>query len=91
MYSNTDKNGHFNIIKYIVSNGCGSLKDVKGDYGCTQWSYYIKCNVEDMDDIEKCFDNDKFLNIIDAVKLTSNKYNYVILKYLKEKFWRDFI
>jgi len=91
MYSNTNKNGHFGITKYIVSNGCGSLKDIKGKYGCTQWSYYIKCDVEDMDDIEKCFSNNKFLDIIDAVKLTSNKYNYVILKYLRKNFWKEFV
>ena len=34
-----------------------------------------------MSDIEKCFQNKDFLNIIDAVKLTSNKYNYSILKF----------
>jgi hypothetical protein len=30
------------------------------------------------------------LNIIDAVKLTSNKYNYSILRYLKKDFWKEF-
>ena len=42
-----------------------------------------------MDDIEKCFQNKEFLNIIDAVKLTSNKYNYSILKYLKKTFGKN--
>jgi hypothetical protein len=90
-YSNTNTKGHFGITKFIVSNGSGFYKDVEGEYGCTEWAYYIKCDVEDMDNIEKCFQNQEFLNIIDAVKLTSNKYNYSILKYLKKDFWKEFI
>jgi hypothetical protein len=90
-WSNINNNGHFGETKYIVSNGNGYYKDINGDYGCTEWSYYIKCNPEDMDDIYKCFQNKEFLNLIDAVKLTSNKYNYVILKHLKKNFWMDFI
>jgi hypothetical protein len=90
-YSNTNTKGHFGVCKYIISNGCGSIKDIKGEYGCTEWSYYIKCDPEDINDIEKCFNNKKFLKLIDAVKLTSNKYNYVILKHLKNSFWKEFI
>jgi len=90
-WSSKNDKGHFDVIKYIISNGCGLYKDTTGKYGCTEWAYHIKCNIEDMDDIEKCFKNTKFLNIIDAVKLTSNKYNYVILKHLKNKFWKEFV
>jgi hypothetical protein len=90
-YSNTNTKGHFGVCKYIVSNGCGRIRDINGEYGCTEWSYYIKCQPENMDDIEKCFSNNKFLNLNDALKLTSNKYNYSILKYLKKDFWKEFI
>jgi len=90
-YSNTNTKGHFGVCKYIISNGCGRIRDINGEYGCTQWSYYIKCQPEDMDNIENCFNNKKFLNLIDAVKLTSNKYNYAILKYLKKDFFKEFI
>ena len=90
-WSKINNNGHFGITKYILSNGNGYYKDIKGEYGCTEWSYYINCNIKDMDHIYNCFKNIEFLNIIDAVKLTSNKYNYVILKYLKKDFWKEFI
>lgn len=90
-YSSVNNKGHFGVIKYIISNGTGFFKDVNGKYGCTEWSYYIKCDINDMDDIEKCFNNKNFLNIVDAVKLTSNKYNYVILKHLKKNFWKEFV
>ena len=89
-YSKIDR-GHFGITKYILSNGSGYYKDNDGKYGCTEWSYYIKCNEEDLEQIEKCFQDKNFLNIVDAVKLTSNKYNYFILKYLKKNFWSEFI
>jgi len=89
-YSNTNTKGHFGITKFIISNGSGFHKDIEGKYGLTQWAYYIKCKKENMDDIERCFQNPDFLNIIDAVKLTSNKYNYSVLKYLKKDFWKEF-
>ena len=90
-WSNRNDKGHFGITKFIISNGSGFYKDNDGIYGCTEWAYYIPCKKEDMNDIKKCFKNSNFLNIIDAVKLTSNKYNYVILKHLKKDFWKEFI
>jgi hypothetical protein len=90
-YSNINEKGHFGIPKYIVSNGYGHLKDINGDYGCTEWSYYIICDVDDMDDIERCFKNKQFQKLIDSVRLTSNKYNHVILKHLKKNFWKKFL
>lgn len=90
-WSKINSNGHFGVSKYIISNGNGYYKDLYGKYGCTEWSYYIKCSIEDMDNIHKCFENKEFLKLVDAVKLTSNKYNYVILKHLKKDFWKEFI
>ena len=43
-----------------------------------------------MDNIEKAFNSEKFKNVIDAINLTSNKYNYNILKLFKKDFWKDF-
>lgn len=90
-YSNTNNKGHFDQTKFIISNGAGYYKDIEGKYGCTEWAYYIKCTKNDMNKIEKCFQNTTFLNIIDAVKLTSNRYNHCILKHLKKEFWNEFV
>lgn len=90
-WSKINNKGHFGISKFIISNGNGFLKDPEGKYGCTEWAYTIKCNEEDMESIEKCIKSKKFKNMIDAVKLTSNKYNYPVLKHLKKDFWKDFI
>jgi hypothetical protein len=90
-WSSRNDNGHFNITKFIFSNGNGYYKDVNGDYGLTQWAYAIKCNKEDIDSVEKAFNSNKFNNIIDAINLTSNKYNYNIIKLFKKDFWKEFI
>ena len=90
-WSNRNDCGHFNITKFIFSNGNGYYKDINGEYGLTQWAYAIKCKKEDIDNVEKAFNSNKFNNIIDAINLTSNKYNYNIIKLFKKDFWKEFI
>ena len=90
-WSSINDNGHFGITKFIFSNGYGYYKDYIGEYGLTEWAYAIECNKEDMDNIEKMFNSTKFKNIIDAINLTSNKYNYNVLKEFKKDFWKEFI
>ena len=82
---------NFCITKFIFSNGNGTFKDFDGDYGLTQWAYAIKCNKEDMNDVEKAYNSDKFKNIVDAINLTSNRYNYNVIKQFKNNFWKEFI
>ena len=76
---------------FIFSNGNGHIKDINGEYGLTQWAYAFKCNSKDIDNLEKVFNSNKFKNIINAINLTSNKYNYNIIKLFKKDFWKDFI
>jgi hypothetical protein len=89
-WSSVNDKGHFGISKFIFSNGLGYLYDSNGKYGLTQWAYAIPCNEKDKNLIRKIFVSDKFKNIINAIQLTSNKYNYNILKYFKKDFWNDF-
>lgn len=90
-WSNRNDNGHFGITKFIFSNGNGFYKDINGYYGLTQWAYAIKCKKEDMDSVEISFNSKNFNDIIDAINLTSNKYNYNVMKLFKKDFWKDFI
>ena len=90
-WSNCNDKGHFNITKFIFSNGNGSFQDINGEYGLTQWAYSIKCNKEDMNNVEKAFNSNKFNNIKDAINLPSEKYNYNIMKLFKNDFWKVFI
>ena len=90
-WSSRNDKGHFGIVKFIFSNGQGYLKDYKGEYGLTEWAYAFKCKIEEMETIEKSFKSKKFNDMINAIKLTSNKYNYNILKLFKKDFYKDFI
>ena len=90
-WSSINTKGHFNVSKFIFSNGNGHIKDINGEYGLTQWAYAFKCNSKDIDNLEKVFNSNKFKNIINAINLTSNKYNYNIIKLFKKDFWKDFI
>jgi hypothetical protein len=90
-WSSRNDNGHFNLTKFIFSNGNGYYKDMNGEYGLTQWAYAIKCKKEDIDKVEEAFNSNKFNNIIDAINLTSNKYNYNVMKLFKKDFWKEFI
>ena len=91
-WSSRNNNGHFGISKFIFSNGNGYFKDINGEYGLTEWAYAFICeNKTQFDIIEKIFMTKKFKDIIEAIELTSNKYNYNILKYFKEDFYKEFI
>jgi len=82
-WSKINDKGHFGITKFIFSNGNGYYKDVNGEYGLTQWAYAIKCKREDIDNVEKAYNSIKFSNIINSINLTSNKYNYNVIKLFK--------
>lgn len=90
-WSSRNDNGHFGISKFIFSNGEGFIRDLEGKYGLTEWAYAIICDGKNISDVEKAFKSNKLKNIIDAIKLTSNKYNYNVMKLFKKDFWKDFV
>jgi hypothetical protein len=90
-WSSRNDLGHFGVSKLIFSNGMGFIHDVDGLYGLTQWAYALPCSGEAMKELELVFKNSiGLLNIFDAIKLTSEKYNYKILKHFKKDFWKDY-
>ena len=44
-----------------------------------------------MNNIINMYKSNKFKKIINAIQLTSNKYNYPILRLFKKDFWKEFI
>jgi hypothetical protein len=84
------KKEHFGKCKFILSNGSGYIKDPDGLYGLTQWAYAIYCNSDELDTIEKVIHSRLFKTLVDATKLTYNKYNYSILRHLKQGWYKDF-
>lgn len=90
-WSSVNNKGHFGVSKFIFSNGNGYVKDSEGTYGLTQWAYAFKCSEEDMNNVEKAFNSEEFNTIVDAINLTSNKYNYNVMKLFKKDFWKEFL
>ena len=90
-WSSINNKGHFNIPKFIFTNGSGFIYDKNGEYGLTQWAYAIPCEENNKNDIEKAFNSEKFENIMNAICLTSNRYNYNIIKLFKKDFWKELL
>lgn len=91
-WSSRNDLGHFKTKKFIFSNGSGIIKDYKGNYGLTEWAYSFVCqNNKELNDMEKIFKTNKFQNFINAINLTSDKYNYNIMKCMKPDWYKQFL
>lgn len=92
-FSKTINNGHFNIPKVIWSNGLGTypIVDNIGQYGLTQFSYGIVDELENLENIKKSLESDKFLKLMEYSKFTNNKYDYKVISTFKKDFWKDFV
>jgi hypothetical protein len=90
-YSNTNKNGHFNLSKFIFSNGAGFYCDNKGEYGLTEWAYCIYDEPEILPLIEKTFRSNDFNKIKKALIFDSKSFNIKVMKLFKKDFYKDFI
>lgn len=92
-YSNTNQNGHFGIPKVIWSNGAGSdvIVDKNGEYGLTQFSYAIAADRNDLENIKKAIQSEKFQEICGMVKTTLDRYSKNFMMRLKKDFWKEFV
>jgi len=90
-YSNTNKNGHFGLSKFIFSNGAGFYCDINGDYGLTQWAYCIYDDKKNLQKIKETFLTKKFNNIKNAIQLDSSSYNIKVMKLFRKDFYNEFI
>jgi hypothetical protein len=91
-WSNTTEKGMFNIPKVIFGSGAtGFIIDKNGDYGLTQWATGIVDDVENLENIAKVLNSDKFKDIILATSVSKAEINRKILKHFKKDFWKEFI
>lgn len=90
-YSNTNKNGHFGLSKFIFSNGAGFFCDTNGEYGLTQWAYCIYDIKDNLIKINDAFRTNEFNDIKNAIQLDSSSYNIKVMKLFKKDFYKDFI
>lgn len=93
-YSNINSNGHFGVPKVIWSNGKASspVIDMDGEFGLTQFSYAILDDRQNLENIKKAMDNDKFITMMKNCDMNDgNRFNRKILSQFKKDFWKEFI
>jgi hypothetical protein len=91
-YTNLN-NKHFGIPKLIWANGAsGVFVDKFGDYGLTQFAYAIIDNVENLENIRKAMQTEKFIKDIMGFKHSlGDKYNRKVISTFRKDFWKKFI
>ena len=92
-YSTNNKNGHFGQTKLIWSNGLGTypILDESGKFGLTQFSYGIIDNIENLKLIKKVFESTLFIQLMNFIKFTNNKYHYKLISTFRKDFWKEFL
>lgn len=93
-YSNTNKNGHFDIPKVIFTNGAGSsaIVDATGEFGLCQFSYAIVDSPENLPLIQKAMVSEKFLQVMKACQMQGfNKYSWKVMRCFRKDFWKYFV
>lgn len=91
-YSSINK-GHFGNKKVIWANGSsGVIIDNNGEYGLTQFSRAIVDDVENLYNIKKALESEKFIKEVMLFKNgLGHKYNNKVISMLKKDFWKEFI
>lgn len=91
-YSSINK-GHFGNKKVIWANGSsGVIIDKNGDYGLTQFSRAIVDDLENLENIKKALESEKFIKEVMLFKNgLGHKYNNKVISMLKKDFWKEFI
>ncbi|MCK9417414.1 Eco57I restriction-modification methylase domain-containing protein, partial [Candidatus Dojkabacteria bacterium] len=95
MYSNTDNNGHFNIPKFIWSNGriisVGSFVDNKGFYGLTQFAFAIVDEEHILNRIKEAFDTKNFRNLMENCAISDMSINRKAISLFRKDFWKEYL
>lgn len=93
LYSSRNDRGHFGQPKVIWASGSsGVIVDYKGEYGLTPFSAAIVDDVENLDNIKKALESEKFIKEVMLFKNgLGHKYNNKVISMLKKDFWKDFI
>tara|TARA_B110000285_G_scaffold125801_1_gene141842 strand:- start:523 stop:1560 length:1038 start_codon:yes stop_codon:yes gene_type:complete len=92
-YSDTAKNGHFDIPKVIWTNGSGTrpIVDNDGEYGVMQFGYAIADDPENLENIAKALASEKMKKLMSCNLFTNGIYNNTIIKMFKKDFWKEFV
>ena len=91
-YYSSEKKGHFDIPKVIWSNGAASYPviDETGKYALTQFSYAVVDEIENLGNIKRAMESERFLHLMTYVNV-GHRYNYKVIGMMKKDFWKEFI
>jgi len=94
-YSNKKDGNGMKKKKLMWSNGriksIGSVIDKEGKYGLTQFAYGIVDKEENLENIKKAFDSNKFRRLMEYCAVCQLTVNYKIIALFKKDFWKEFI
>lgn len=95
LWWSSEKKGHFGIPKVIWSNGrivsIGTIVDIDGKYGLTQFAYGIIDDPDNLNNIKKALDNPKFREIMEQCSVGELGINRKALALFRKDFWKEFI
>jgi len=93
-YYSSKQHGHYEVPKFIWSNGrissIGSYVDINGDYGLTQFAYAIVDKPENLQKIKEVFDTKEFRNLMELCAVGQLTVNYKVISIFKKDFWKTF-
>lgn len=93
-YYSSKKHGHYEVPKFIWSNGrissIGSYVDINGDYGLTPFAYAIVDKPENLQKIKEVFDTKDFRNLMELCSVGQLTVNYKVISIFKKDFWKIF-
>lgn len=94
-YSSINTKGHFGIPKLIMSTGriksVGSLLDIKGEYGLTEFAFAIIDTAENLSFIKQAVDSKKFKTFMEVCAVNDIYLNKRIIAIFRKDFWKMFI
>ena len=93
-YSNTNKNGHFNVPKIVFSRKvCGVYLDYNGEYGCCEDCSFIVDSIDNLERIKTTLENKDFIELMKMCDFSGSrdKYNRKIIKLFRKDFWKEFL
>ena len=94
-FSNTNKNGHFNIPKLIWGNGrvksVGSYLDINGECGLTQFTYAIIDTPNILPQIKQAFDSNEFRELMRLCSVGDMSINRKVIATFRKDFYKQFL
>ena len=94
-YSNINNKGHFNIPKLIWSNfrisSAGSLVDLNGQYGMTEFSSGLVDKPNNLPKIKKAFDTKRFRDLMEDCAVSDMSINRKVIGTFRKDFYKQFL